>query len=79
MAFTLLLLKTFEGCDCGFPKIVVRPGIGPLNSMAATKIVELLGPNKHFPGLVRREHPHNFDERFLTGAKNHGFCPSFPV
>jgi hypothetical protein len=79
MPFPLLLLKPFERRECSFPKIVVGPGIRPLNSPIAPEIRELLRPNQHFPGLVRREHPHNPDERFFIGTKNHGPDLSFLV
>ena len=79
MPFTLLLLKSFDGCEFGFPKIVVGPGIRPLNAPLSAEIRELLRPNEHFPGLVRRQHPHNFDERLFIGTENHGLDLSFSV
>lgn len=68
--FVLLLLKPFERCECSFAKIVVRPGIRPVNPAVAPEIRKLLRPSQHFPGLVRRKHPHNFDQRLFTTRLN---------
>jgi len=68
--FALLLLKLFERCECSFAKIVVRPGIRPVNPAVAAEIRKLLRPSQHFPGLVRRKHPHNFDQRLFATRLN---------
>jgi hypothetical protein len=44
---------------------------------AAPEIRELLRPNQHLSGVVRRKHPHGLEERFFIGAKNHGRNVSF--
>lgn len=72
MPFLLLLLEPLERRDCSIPKIVVRPGIRPVNRPPAPKVRKLLCPNEHFTGFFRPQHPHSFNERFLIGTENHG-------
>ena len=70
--FALLMLKPFEGCDCSFPKIVVGPGIRPLDGAVAPEVRKLVVcPVQYLPGLVWRKRPHDFDKRFFCGTKNH--------
>jgi hypothetical protein len=71
MAFSLLFFEALHSGRCCFGKILIGPGVRPLDRARARKIGKLTSPIQDLPSFFRWECPDHTDERLFLCVEHH--------